>query len=690
MKKIVSSLVLIALQTFSAPAVNRYREFLFGVDYYPEQWPESYWERDAQRMQETGVNAVRMAEFAWALMEPREGVYEFALFDRVIAILAKHNIKTILGTPTATPPKWLTQKYPEVLHVFNTGQKANDQSRRHYCYNSPIYRRMSKQIVDKMAEHYRNNPNVIGWQIDNEFNNENPECYSDSCRVAFRGWVKQKYENLNALNQRWGTVFWSQLYSDWNQVDLPFPTTSLHNPSLMLDFKRFISDSVTSYMEDQVNIIRRYRPNDFITQNGAFKNINLYKHDRNLDLQSLAIYPLFSDNPQYGTGASLTLNRGFSERMMIMEQQTGPAGQTYMLRSPRPGEMRLWTFQSIAHGADGIIHFRWRTARRGIEEYWSGVLDQDDVPRARFQDFKQEGAEINKIKGEILDSKLISEIAVIKDFDDEWVYDHQFFTSEVRSTWVYAYLFRAASELKHNIDFVGPQADFGKYKIIFAPFKILMDEELASKLKMFVEQGGTLIMSAHSAVKDRDNTMTEMTVPNRLTDLLGIEVDYFHCYQPPSADKNGLRFADATVLPIDVWADVLKLKTAKVVATWDRDYMKGLPAATENNVGRGKAVYYGSFFNTDAARYLLKRYAAEKDLKPLFADFPKEIEVTRRTKGQNDYYFILNHANESVAVTPGPGFFDLIAGRESSERFTLEPFAYKVLRRSRNTAGVSR
>lgn len=681
MKKIIASLVLIFLISLQALAVpNRYREFLFGVDYYPEQWPESYWERDAQRMQETGVNAVRIAEFAWALMEPREGVYDFSLFDRAIATLAKHNIKIILGTPTATPPKWLTQKYPEVLHVFSTGQKSNDQTRRHVCYNSPVYRRMSKLIVEKMAEHYKNNPNVIGWQIDNELNNENPECYSDSCRVAFRGWVKQKYENLNALNQRWGTVFWSQLYTDWSQVDLPFPATSLHNPSLMLDFKRFISDSVTSYMEDQVNIIRRYRPNDFITQNGAFKNINLYKHDRNLDLQSLANYPLFSDNPQYGTGASLTLNRGFSERMMIMEQQTGPAGQTYMLRSPRPGEMRLWTFQSIAHGADGIIHFRWRTARRGIEEYWTGVLDQDDVPRARFQDFKREGAEINKIKSEILDSKLISDIAVIKDYDDEWVYDHQFFTSEVHASWVYSYLFTAASELKHNIDFVGPQAEFGKYKIIFAPFKILMDEEFASKARKFVEQGGILIMSGHSAVKDRDNTMTEMTVPIRLTDLFGLEVEAYHCYQPPSADKNGVRFADATV-PIDVWADLLKPTTAKVIATWDRDYMKGTPAVTENGVGRGKAVYYGSFFNTDAARYLLKRYAAEKELKPLFADFPKEIEVTRRTKGKSEYYFILNHKNESVSLAPGAGFFDLIAGRESPAQFTLEPFGYRVLRK---------
>jgi beta-galactosidase len=521
-------------------------------------------------------------------MEPREGIMTLlCLTASSPSWQAQHQDHP--GHTYRHATKWLTWKYPEVLHARH-GQKANDQSRRHYCYNSPIYRRLSKQIVDRMAQHYKDNPNIIGWQIDNELNNENPECYSDSCRIAFRDWLKGKYANLNALNERLGTVFWSQLYGDWSQIDLPFPTTSLHNPSLMLDFKRFISDSVTSYMEDQVNIIRRYRPNDFITQNGAFKNINFYKHDRTLDLQSLANYPLFSDTPQYGTGASLTLNRGFSERFMIMEQQTGPAGQTYMLRSPRPGEMRLWTFQSIAHGADGIIHFRWRTARRGIEEYWTGVLDQDDVPRARFQDFQREGAEINKIKSEIFDSKLISDIAVIKDYDDEWVYDHQYFTSELHSTWVYGQLFQAASELKYNIDFIGPQADFGKYKVIFAPYLILMDEDLAAKLKQFVQQGGTLVMSAHSAVKDRDNAMSEMTVPNRLTDLLGIEVETYNCYQPPSQQKNGVRFADGNLVSIHVFADILKVTSANVIGKWDRDYLQGIAAATENKVGKGKAV----------------------------------------------------------------------------------------------------
>lgn len=673
-------LVLCIVQQASAQTGNRYKKFLFGVDYYPEHWAETMWEQDARRMKECGVNAVRIGEFAWTIMEREEGKFDFDLFDRAIATLAKYDIKVIFGTPTATPPKWLTHKYPEVLYAFDDRRLANDQSRRHYNYNSPVYRKYSRKIVEELAKHYKDNPNIIGWQIDNEFNNENPEAWSESDRTAFRVWLKNKYKNLDDLNERWGTIVWSQIYTDWEQIDLPFKTTSLHNPSLMLDYRRFISDSVESYMQEQIDILRKYRPDDFITQNGAFKNINYYKFSRNTDLHSSANYPLFSDNPQYSIGSSLTFHRSVTGKFMIMEQQTGAGGQTYLLRRPRPGEMRLWTMQSIAHGADGIVHFRWRTARKGIEEYWEGVLDQDDVPRARYEDFKREGAEIAKISSEIFDSKINSEIAVIKDYDNEWTYAHQYLTDEVHTGWAYNDLFRAASEQKFNIDFIPPSQDFSRYKIIFAPYQIIMDEQLAAKMKSFVAGGGTLIMTAHSAVKNRDNTYTSQTLPIMgMRELFGVEIDSFQTYQPPSKDKNAIRFTDNTLIPVNVFADMLKTKGAKVIAAWDKDFLKGIPAVTENVFGKGKAIYYGSFLNEDAARYLLRRYTVDRQIKPMFTGFPAEIEVARRTKGKTNYYFILNHKNESVILRIGGGFYDLINGKNAMQTINLQPFGYTVL-----------
>jgi beta-galactosidase len=678
---VLAAVIILKSYGMNAETTNRYDSFRFGVCYYPEQWPESYWEEDAQRMQDCGVNTVRMGEFGWALMEPREGHYDFSLFDRAIATMARHGIKTIFGTPTAAPPKWLTHKYPEVLNVLADGQRVNDQSRRQYSYNSPVYRRYCREIVETLAQHYRGNTNIIGWQIDNEINNEDPEDFSDNTRTAFRAWLKRKYGTLDELNARWGTVVWSQIYSDWDQIDLPFPTPAYHNPALMLDYRRFTSDSATDFLNEQVQIIRRYRPNDFLTHNGVFKNINYYDFSRNLDIYAFDNYPTFDDSPRFLTGAKLTLVRGFNGRFMIMEQLTGPSGQTYLLRTPRPGETRLWAMQAVALGADGLLHFRWRSALRGAEEYWYGVLDHDNVPRDRFNDFKHEGQEMQKIGAQVFGSTVDSQIAVIKDFDDEWVFDYQFLTEEIKVPAVYEALFQAASEQRYNIDFVGPTADLSRYKLVFAPQLALMDAPLAARLRRFVAKGGTLVMSAGSAIKDRDNAFTMATIPIGLTNLFGMELESFQTYQPLSATNNAIRFDNGGSAPVNVFAEVLHPTTARVIGRWDRDYLKDSPAATERSFGKGKAVYYGSLFNVAAARELIHHYADEAGLKPLLEGVPDQVEVTRRTNGRTDFYFLLNHDDSPVTVNVGDDFTDILSGEPAAANQTLAPFDYHVLRR---------
>lgn len=665
----------------NAGSTNRYDSFCFGVCYYPEQWSEDLWDADARRMEACGVNTVRLGEFGWALMEPRQGHYDFRLFDRAIATLGNHGIKTIFGTPTAAPPKWLTHKYPEVLSVLATGERVNDQSRRQYSYNSLLYRRFCREMVEALARHYRGNTNIIGWQIDNEINNEDPDDYSDNARSAFRSWLRAKYGTLDALNERWGTVVWSQTYFDWDEIDLPFPTPAFHNPELMLDYRRFRSDSAASFLNEQAGILRRYRPNDFLTHNGVFKNIDYYNFSRNLDIYAFDNYPTFDESPRFLTGAKLTLVRGLCGKFMIMEQLAGPAGQTYLLRTPRPGEARLWAMQAVAHGADGLLHFRWRTALRGAEEYWFGVLDHDNVPRERFDEFKQEGREMQIIGSQVCGSGIDSKIAVIKDFEDEWVFDYQFLTQETDVRSVYESLFQAASEQRYNIDFVGPNADLSGYKLVFAPQLALMDKSLAARLQQFVAQGGALIMSAASAIKDRDNAFTMDTIPIGLTNLFGVEVHSFQTYQPPSATNNAIRFNNGDAIPVDVFAETLRPTTARVIGRWDRDYLKNQPAATEQAFGNGKAVYYGSLFNLTAARSLVRHYANEAGLKPLLDDIPAQVEITCRTKGRTDFYFLLNHGESPVTVNEGPGFVDALSGAPAAPSLALGPFDYRVLKR---------
>jgi beta-galactosidase len=678
---------LAAIATFALPATasplaqhpERYDRFLFGVAYYPELCPESYWERDAERMKAAGVNVARIGEFAWSIMEPEEGRFDFSLFDRAIETLARHDVKVIFGTPTATPPKWLTHKYPETLHVFESHEVANDQSRRYTCYNSPVMKRLSHRVVEEIAKHYANNPNIVGWQIDNEMNNENFACYSDSCRRAFREWVRAKYSTLDALNDRWGTRFWSQRYTDWEQIDLPFRTPSLHNPALVLDFRRFTSDSASAFKSDQVETLHRYRPNDWITTNGIFRNVDYYRFSKDLDLHSYSNYPTFMTDPQYPTGSRMTLLRGITGRMMIMEQLTGPAGQTYLLRTPQPGQMNLWAMQTVAHGAEGVVHFNWRTARRGVEEYWFGVLDDDNVPRARYREFQKEGRELATLGPKILGSTIESDIAVIHDFEDGWVFEHQFFVDGAGYGESFDALFQAASEQKLNIDFVPKTADLSRYKLVFAPQMILVDPQTVASLARFVEGGGILVMSAHSAVKDRDNALTGKTLPVDMTDLFGVEVDQFQTYGAPSADKNAVVFTDGAKAPIRVWADVLKPSTARVAATWESDFFKGAPSCTENTKGKGLAVYFGSFLQRDSARELVRRYAKLAKVEPIIAGVPPAVEVTRRTKGSTNYYFILNHEGSAVEVAPGAGYTDALTGQAAPARFRLGAYEYRVL-----------
>jgi beta-galactosidase len=436
-------------------------------------------------------------------------------------------------------------------------------------------------------------------------------------------------------------------------------------------------------MGDQMAILRRERPDDFLTHNGVFKNIDYHRFTRGLDIYSQSNYPTFSAAPRYPIGASLTLVRGFTGRMMIIEQLTGPAGQTYMLRTPRPGEMRLWAAQSVAHGAEGVVHFRWRSARRGAEEYWYGVLDHDDVPRRRYDEFRQEGRELRAIGGEVVGSVVDAEIAAIKDFEAEWVFDHQFLTSEAGVGDAYTALFQAASDLRFNIDFVAPDADLARYEIVFAPQLVMMDDALAGRLRTFVERGGTLIMSAHSALKDRDNAMLAAAPPGDLAGLFGVTVESFQTYQPPSREKNAARFDDGGAVPIRVFAEALAPRTARPIAHWQQDELHGVPAATERQAAKGKAVYYGSLFNAASARLLMARYAAERGIRPLLANLPAEIEVTRRTNGESDFLFLLNHAASPIEVTAGEGFVDVVSGRASAPALTLEPFGYRVLKRPR-------
>ncbi len=406
-------------------------KFVYGVDYYPEAWAESRWEKDAEMMQAAGINFVRLAEFAWVKMEPEEGKFDFTWLDRALKVLNAHGIRAVLGTPTASPPAWLYAKYPDIAAMDEHGVRYRFGSRQNVCLNSPNFRAAVRRIVTAMAEHYKDHPGVLGWQIDNELGG--PNCYDSYCQAAFQKWCRSKYQTLDGLNHAWGTIFWGHTYSAWTQVPLPWNTLDdSHNPSLALDYDRFFSDSTADYLKLQAGILRRISPSKAITHNemGMFDNIDYSELNRPLDFVAWDNYPMFgSDYASYfGPGLAHDLMRGSkdNQNFMVMEEQGGlPGWQIFWGRQAPAALFRLWAYQAIAHGADGVCFFRWRTSRYGTEQYWQGVLDQDSYPNSRYQVVAQMGKELPKLTELLRGSKVVSPVALLVSPDSRWAFHIQ-------------------------------------------------------------------------------------------------------------------------------------------------------------------------------------------------------------------------------------------------------------------------
>lgn len=400
--------------------MKRYDHVQMGVDYYPEHWDESMWEPDIKLMKETGVKVVRVAEFAWSRLEPTEGNYQFEWLDRALNLFHQYDLQVVMGTPTATPPRWLTTKFPDVLPVFANGETFHPGVRGHRCYNSTSLREYGSRIILRLAERYSEHPAVIGWQTDNEFGML--DCHCDACNTAFRAWVQAKYGTLDEVNAEWGTVVWSGEYSDWNELTVPLGGSPHQNPSFLLDFQRFQWDSVVAFQTAQINILRMICPEHFITHNfhSYPQRLDMYAVGADLDVAAFDYYPNTSPTKQettpYSGALSLDVTRGIKrQNFWIMEQLSGSPGCWMpMWRTPYPGLIRAYAWQAIARGADTVVHFRWRSATSGAEQFWHGLIDHSNVPGRRLAEFTQLCHEVNrlsdKLQGTMLKTKWLSSI----------------------------------------------------------------------------------------------------------------------------------------------------------------------------------------------------------------------------------------------------------------------------------------
>ncbi|TAM52232.1 MAG: beta-galactosidase [Paraburkholderia sp.] len=654
-----------------------------GVDYYPEHWDVSLWEHDARQMQEAGISIVRLAEFAWSRLEPTEGRFDFEWLDTAIATLARHKIEVVIGTPTATPPVWLTHRYPDVLPVDNKGNAIFAGVRLHRCYNSPSLREFGARIIEQLTRRYAAHPAVIGWQTDNELAAN--DCHCEYCTRSFRGWLQTKYGSLDNLNREWGTVVWSGEYSDWNQVTTPLGGSPYLNPSFLLDFRRFSSDAVADFNRFQAALIRKHSPGKFVTHNlwGYPVSADYYDMFDSMDFASVDYYPatdLLDDakSKMYHGALTLDLTRGVKRRnFWVMEQLSGTPGCWYpMSRTPFPGMIRAYAWQSVSRGADTIVQFRWRSARIGAEQFWHGLLDHHGQPGRRFKEFVRFSQEMSKLAPLLEGTTLEHEVAMLFSHEQLNAFQIQPQADGFDYLGNFKRLHRALLTMGVGADVIDWRQDLRGYRLVIAPMLYLIDDVMASSLTEYVEQGGTLVLTTRSGVKNMNNVCLPDRLPNLLTSLTGVEVDE---YDPVGKDIQTLSLDTGEGLSSSQWCDVLTPVAAETIATYASEYFAGRAAITRNVRGKGMAYYIGTVLDQLSTQVLMRRITQDAGIGGGL-ELPDGVEIAVRSAGQKRVTFVLNLSKETQRVSIAVGDYSsaLSNRRFSGGELELEPGGVEI------------
>lgn len=667
------------------------KEINIGVDYYPEHWDETLWAKDADMMRDAGVKIVRMAEFAWCRLEPEEGRFDFEWIDRAVKLFSDRNIYVILCTPTNTPPQWIFEKYPEIVQVDKTGRKIQTGIRGHRCLNSPVYRGLSEKIITHMAERYKNDKTVIGYQIDNEL--ESNHCCCDVCKSRFRDWIKRKYGTVQAVNKAYGNNVWSGEYSNFSQVMPPMNENEKWlNPSLNLDFNRYASESTCDYVKFQSDLIRKISPDKIITTNNwlCANMPDFYDMFENLDIVSYDNYPAHvlpeDDETLYSHAFHLDLMRGIKNKnFWIMEQLSGMIGSwAPMSRAIQPGMLEGYSLQAIAHGADAVIHFRWRTAVSGAEMYWQGIIDHSNVPGRRYREFCELCSKVKKIQG-VSGAVCRNEIAILYSSDNEYAFKNQYQAEEMHYFEQMKQWHDAFTCLGLGVDIINQTQNLDKYKIIIAPTMFVENKEAVSNIYHAAHNGATVILTNRSGERDYNNKCIIAQLPTVYSELTGINVSEYEAL--PDGMEVALKVCDSFDVTTDSnkqkagnmcinyseekkiygkrWCDIIEEnENVETLVRYDEQFYKGAPAVTRNRYGDGEAYYFGTVLNRDGSIEFARRIAKKQGL-DIIEGLEKGVEVTYRYNDKT-WRFVFNNTEKKQRIMLG------------KEEIILKPFDMNI------------
>lgn len=644
---------------------NKVNKIVYGGDYNPEQWPEEIWADDMRLLKEANIDIVTLNVFSWAALQPSEETYDFSKLDKIMEMVRDNGLQVCLATSTGAHPAWMAKKYPDILRTEFNGLKRKFGGRHNSCPNSPTYEKYSVRLAQKIAERYRDYNNIVAWHISNEFGGE---CYCENCEKAFRVWLKKKYQTIENVNRAWNTAFWGHTFYDWDEIVLPnllsehFEQDRSQFQGITVDYKRFNSESILECYKREYDALKAITPDIPITTNlmGFYKPLDYKMWAKYMDVVSWDNYPSNEDSPAQ-IAMSHDLMRGINggEPFLLMEQTPSVTNWLPYNALKRPGVMRLWSYQAVAHGSDSVMFFQMRRTVGACEKLHGAVIDHVGTNETRvFREVKALGAELKELGEQTLGAVTDAKAVIYFDWDNWWAIECSAgpncdlkYKDEI-----YNY-YQALYKLNIPVDIVGPEDDLGKYQLLIAPILYMTKTGYDEKIRTFVKNGGTFVTTFFSGIADEHDLIVTGGYPGKLRDIMGIWVEESDAL--PSGAENHFTYR-GKAYPAKLLCDLSRLEGAEALSVYEEDFYAQMPAITKNQFGDGRAYYVATRSNEEFYQTLMADICEECGVESLLA--PQEnLEVTMRRNENGRFLFLLNHADreqETVMTEAGCGLLE--------------------------------
>jgi beta-galactosidase len=661
--------------------------FFHGGDYSPEQWPPETWQEDVRLMKLAHVNVATVGVFSWASLQPAPDRFEFGWLDAVMDLLADGGLYAVLATPSAAQPAWLSHQHPDVLRTDASGRRRRHGGRVNFCPSSAAYRDACAAMARALAERYKDHPALVLWHVSNEYGGH---CYCETCATAFRHWLKARYGSLDELNRRWWTRFWSHTYTDWLQVEPPYEDGERSIPALTVDYARFGSQSLLDCYLNEARVLREVTPQVPVTTNmmGPHYTTDYHKWARHVDVVSWDCYPSPRDDVartafRHDLMCGLKGGRPF----LLMEQSPSSQNWQAVNALKRPGQMRLWSYLAVAHGADSVMYFQWRRSRGGCEKLHGAVIEHAGHERTRvFREVAELGAELEQLGDRVLGAGVEAQVALLFDWESWWTLDASSGpVQDKRYPQVLFQHYRALWQRNVPVAVIGPDDDLSRYRIVIAPMLFMARQGWAERAESFVRAGGRLITTCLSGWVDETDLAYTGGYPGPLSRLTGVWVEEVDALYPDRQNRIIMKQPFGPCrgeYRCERLCDLLHAETATVLATYGADFYAGWPAVTENRFGEGYVYYIGTEPEAEFLLHFYRTVCADCQVVPVL-EAPAGVEVRRRSQKDTGFLFVLNHNEDTATVALPEGTFrDLLTGQQFEGNMPLGGFGVRILERA--------